>query len=304
MKTELDHLPANKRRDLDRIVRILFEEFEDALGEPTGPRKLGRILKVILFGSYATGGWVDEPYTKRGYQSDYDLLIIVNQKELTDRIEYWEKAADRLDREWSILHRLTAPVNFIVHTLQEVNDGLAHGRYFFMDIERDGIALYQVDNSELHKPRPKTPQQAYDMAKEYFDQWFGLAVSSRMGYQFFYDNKQFPDAAYNLQQACERLYYCILLVFTFYTPYSHNIKFLRTRAEKLSARLVEAWPRETRKQEAYFNKLKDAYVKARHSEHFKMSEEEFRFLAERVEVLGTIVNELCEERLSELRAKL
>ncbi|WP_030539344.1 HEPN domain-containing protein [Sphingobium sp. DC-2] len=304
MKTELDHLPANKRRDLDRIVRILFEEFEDALGEPTGPRKLGRILKVILFGSYATGGWVDEPYTKRGYQSDYDLLIIVNQKELTDRIEYWEKAADRLDREWSILHRLTAPVNFIVHTLQEVNDGLAHGRYFFMDIARDGIALYQVDNSELHEPRPKTPQQAYDMAKAYFDQWFELAVSSRMGFQFFYDNKQFPDAAYNLQQACERLYYCVLLVYTFYTPYSHNLKFLRTRAEKISARLVEAWPRGTRKQEAYFNKLKDAYVKARHSEHFKMTEEEFAYLSERVEVLGTIVNELCQERLSELRAPL
>ena len=304
MKTELDHLPANKRRDLDRIVRILFEEFEDALGEPTGPRKLGRILKVILFGSYATGGWVDEPYTKRGYQSGYDLLIIVNQKELTDRIEYWEKAADRLDREWSILHRLTAPVNFIVHTLQEVNDGLAHGRYFFMDIARDGIALYQVDNSELHEPRPKTPQQAYDMAKAYFDQWFELAVSSRMGFQFFYDNKQFPDAAYNLQQACERLYYCVLLVYTFYTPYSHNLKFLRTRAEKISARLVEAWPRETRKQEAYFNKLKDAYVKARHSEHFKMTEEEFAYLSERVEVLGTIVNELCQERLSELRAPL
>lgn len=303
MKTELDHLPANKRRELDRVVQILFEEFEDAHGEPTGARKLGRILKIILYGSYATGRWVHEPHTKRGYRSDFDLLIIVNQKELTDQIEYWEKAAERLDRETMILNRLRTPVNFIVHTLQEVNDGLAHGRYFFMDIARDGIALYQVDNSELHKPKPKTPQQAYDMAKEYFDQWFDLAVSSRMGFQFFYDNKQFPDAAYNLQQACERLYYCVLLVYTFYTPYSHNIKFLRTRAETLSARLVDAWPRETRKHEAYFNKLKDAYVKARHSEHFKMTEEEFAFLSKRVEVLGTIVNELCQERLSELRAQ-
>ncbi|WP_150291052.1 HEPN domain-containing protein [Sphingobium estronivorans] len=304
MKTELDHLPVNKRRELDRVIQILFEEFEDALGQPTGPRKLGRILKIILYGSYATGRWVHEPHTERGYRSDFDLLIIVNQKELTDRAEYWEKAEEHLDRETMILNRLRTPVNFIVHTLQEVNDGLAHGRYFFMDIARDGIALYQVDNSELHEPRPKTPQQAYDMAKAYFDQWFDLAVSSRMGFQFFHDNKQFPDAAYNLQQACERLYYCVLLVYTFYTPYSHNIRFLRTRAEAISARLLDAWPRETRKQEAYFNKLKDAYVKARHSEHFKMTEEEFAFLSERVEVLGTIVNELCQERLSELRAQL
>ncbi len=217
MKTELDHLPVNKRRELDRVIRILFEEFEDALGQPTGPRKLGRILKIILYGSYATGRWVHEPHTERGYRSDFDLLIIVNQKELTDRAEYWEKAEERLDRETMILNRLRTPVNFIVHTLQEVNDGLAHGRYFFMDIARDGIALYQVDNSELHEPKPKTPQQAYDMAKGYFDQWFGLAISSRLGFQFFYDNKQFPDAAYNLQQACERLYYCVLLVYTFYS---------------------------------------------------------------------------------------
>ena len=37
---------------------------------------------------------------------------------------------------------LHTPVNFIVHTLQAVNDGLARGRYFFMDIARDGISLY------------------------------------------------------------------------------------------------------------------------------------------------------------------
>ena len=304
MKTELDHLPANKRRELDRVVQIIFEEFEDAHGEPTGPRKLGRILKIILYGSYATGRWVHEPHTKRGYRSDFDLLIIVNQKELTDQVAYWDKAAERLDRETMILNRLRTPVNFIVHTLQEVNDGLAHGRYFFMDIARDGIALYQVDDSELHEPMPKTPQQAYDMAQEYFDEWFGLAVSARMGFQFFYDNKLLADAGYNLQQACERLYYCVLLVHTFYTPYSHNIKFLRTRAETLSARLVDAWPRQTRKQEAMFNKLKDAYVKTKRARHFIITEDEFKFLSERVEVLGTIVNDLCQNRLSELRAQL
>lgn len=304
MKTDIDHLPANKRRELDRVVQILFEEFEDALGEPTGPRKLGRINKIILYGSYATGRWVHEPHTERGYRSDYDLLVIVNQRELTDWLKYWDKAAERLDREFMILNRLRAPVNFIVHTLQEVNDALAHGRYFFMEIAKDGIALYQSDNSELHKPKPKTPQQAYDMAQEYFDQWFNLAVSSRMGFQFFYDSKQYPDAAYNLQQSCERLYYCLLLVFTFYTPYSHNLKFLRSLAERHSPRLVEVWPRETRKIEGYFLKLKDAYVKARHSDHFQMTEEEFSYLSERVELLGTVVNELCQEKLEELRSKL
>lgn len=304
MNTDLDHLPANKRRELDRVVQILFEEFEDALGEPTGPRKLGRILKIILYGSYATGRWVHEPHTERGYRSDFDLLVIVNQKELTDWLKYWDKAAERIDRETMILNRLRTPVNFIVHTLQEVNDGLAHGRYFFMDIAKDGIALYQSDNSELHKPKPKTPQQAYDMAQGYFDQWFNLAVASRMGFQFFYGNKQLSHAAYNLQQTCEQLYYSVLLVFTFYTPYSHNLKYLRSLAERISPRLIDVWPREVRKVEARFLKLKDAYVKARHSDQFMMTEEEFSYLSERVEHLGTVVNQLCQEKLAELRTRL
>jgi len=304
MKTDLDHLPAGKRTELDRVVQILFEEFEDAHGQPTGDRKMGRILKIILYGSYATGRWVHEPHTERGYRSDFDLLIIVNQKELTDRIDYWDKAEDRINIETMILNRLRTPVNFIVHTLQEVNDALAHGRYFFMDIARDGIALYQIDDSELQKPRPKTPEQAYEMAKAYYDQWFELAISSRKLYQYSHENGQFPDAAYNLQQACERLYYCFLLVFTFYTPYSHNIKFLRQLAERISPRLFEAWPRESRKFEGRFNKLKDAYVKARHSDHFKMSQEEFQYLSERVEILGAIVNELCLAKLEEMKAAI
>ena len=37
----------------------------------------------------------------------------------------------------TITKTLRTPVNFIVHTLHEVNDGLAHGRFFFMDVAHD-----------------------------------------------------------------------------------------------------------------------------------------------------------------------
>ena len=54
MKTSLDHLPLRKQRELARIVEVLHEEFEDALKEGMADfEKLGRILKIILFGSYA-----------------------------------------------------------------------------------------------------------------------------------------------------------------------------------------------------------------------------------------------------------
>ncbi len=81
------------------MAQILFEEFAQATSLSTSAwKRKGRILKVILYGSYARGGWVDEPHTAKGYQSDYDLLIIVNDKRLTDRAAFWSKAEERLIR--------------------------------------------------------------------------------------------------------------------------------------------------------------------------------------------------------------
>jgi predicted nucleotidyltransferase/HEPN domain-containing protein len=264
MRTDLDHLPAAKQRELERVVQILFEEFADAHANATGKRKQGRILKVILYGSYARGGWVDEPHTAKGYQSDYDLLVIVNQNELTDRATYWYRAEERLIREMTITKALRTPVNFIVHTLQEVNDALAHGRFFFMDIARDGIALYESDDTPLHQPKPKTPADALAMAHEYFDEWFPSAASYMKGVEFYRSEGDPKKAAFLLHQTVESLYHCVLLVTTFYTPHVHNIAFLRTQADKLDRRLLQVSPRETRAERARFEKLKDAYVKARY----------------------------------------
>jgi predicted nucleotidyltransferase len=82
MRSDLDLLPPAKQRELERVVQIIFEEFEDALllSSTTSGRKKGRIQKIILYGSYARGTWVDEPHTANGYQSDYDLLV--SQQEL------------------------------------------------------------------------------------------------------------------------------------------------------------------------------------------------------------------------------
>lgn len=304
MKTSLDHLPAHKQREIERVVQILFEEFEDNFALASHEwKKKGRILKVVLYGSYARGGWVDEPHTAKGYKSDYDLLIIVSDKRLTDRAKYWSKLDDRLNREYGLTGTLKTPVNFIVHSLQEVNDGLAHGRYFFMDVAQDGIALYQSDDTELHTPKPKTPKQALKMAQEYFEEWLPAANGRVKLAKYAINEGIFKHAAFEYHQAVEGLYNCALLVCTFYAPHVHNLGFLRTQAERLDLRLVYAWPRETRKERAMFEKLKEAYVKARYSRHYLISEEELIWLGERVEELGRAVHEICLEQLAALRAK-
>lgn len=301
MRTDLDHLPAAKQRELERILQILFEEFEEARALATQDwKKKGRIFKIILYGSYARGGWVDEPHTAKGYQSDFDLLIIVNDPRLTDRVEYWAKAEERLNRELAITKTLRTPVNFIVHTLHEVNDGLAHGRFFFMDVARDGIALYQSEDSELPEPKPKTPAQALALAKEYYEEWMPAAADFKDSADHLIGKGRYKRSTFLLHQATESLYHCVLLVCTFYTPHVHNLGFLRTQAERIDRRLTYVWPMDTRRDRAMFEKLKDAYVKARYSKHYRISAEELAWLGACVEELGRVVQEVCLERIEML----
>jgi predicted nucleotidyltransferase/HEPN domain-containing protein len=279
MRTDLDHLPAAKRRELERVVQILFEEFADATAIATSDwKKQARILKVILYGSYARGGWVDEPHTAKGYQSDFDLLIIVNHHKLTDRVEFWSGAEDRLNRELAITKTLRTPVNFIVHSLHEVNDGLSQGRYFFMDIAREGVAIYQSDDSELVQPKPQTPTQALDLAREYFEEWLPSANDFLDGYRDAKERGKLKKAVFDLHQAAERYYHCVLLVCTFYTPHIHNLGFLRTQAERIDMRLFDVWPRGAKRERAMFQKLKEAYIKARYSKNFRINEDELTWL--------------------------
>ena len=143
MKNDIDHLPAAQQDELALATRILMDEFTVAISRATQPwKKNGKVRKIVLFGSYARGDWVDEP--ENGYQSDYDLLIIVSHEDLTEIADYWYVAEDKILRDAAIAR----PVNIIVHTLEEVNRGLKRGEYFWVDIARDGVVLYDLPGSE------------------------------------------------------------------------------------------------------------------------------------------------------------
>src|SRR3546814_18785166 len=126
---------------------------------------------------------------------------------------------------------LNTPVNVIVDSVQQGNDELAQGRVCFVEVAKDGSALYEADDRELRTPKPKTPEQALAAATEYFEEWMPLATSSQKIYLFCLSQREHRDAAVNLHQATERPYACLLLHLTFYTPSNHNIPFLRSLSE-------------------------------------------------------------------------
>src|SRR3954465_7805358 len=142
MKTIVEDLPAGKQRELEFVVDLVHKGFALATQRRTMPSlRGGRLLKIILFGSYARGDWVEDPVGR--YFSDYDLLVLVDREELTDVPEFWAGTEERLLEELASGAALRTPVSLIYHSLNDVNDKLRLGRYFFIDIVRDGILLFQ-----------------------------------------------------------------------------------------------------------------------------------------------------------------
>lgn len=295
MRTGLDHLPQSKQRELGHVVRVLIEEFEaaHALGTLRW-KKAGRVFKIVLYGSYARGDWVDDPVG--GYQSDYDILIVVNDERLTE-FEFWSAAEDRLMRDVLITKVLTAPVNFIVHSLSDVNRQLEKGRPFFIDIVEQGVALYEAEGFPFAQPRELPPEEARIEAQKHFNEWFPSA-EQRLDLAMVALTKGYlKPAAFDFHQATERFYHCLLLVTRLYSPKSHRLRFLRSQAELVAPELAAAWPRADRFSRRCFELIREAYVNARYSPNYEITETELRWVGERVTELQALVKAACEERL-------
>jgi predicted nucleotidyltransferase/HEPN domain-containing protein len=296
MKTDLDHLPDRKRHDLERVVQIIFAEFEDARALSTQKwKREGRIAQIILYGSYARGNWIEDH--EGGYYSDYDVLVIVNDERLADP-EYWHRAQDHLMREWSIAKRISAPVGMVVHSMADVNGQLSRSRPFFMDVVREGVVLYSLEEQHFEMPKPLDTAVAFSEAEQNYTRWFSMADRSlstfrlqrSQGDDVYWRNK----AVFELHQAVEQLYHCNLLTLTLYSPKSHNLEFLRNKAEDIARDLIPVWPRDTKFARRCFELLQQAYVKARYSPHYNVRAVELDWLGDRAKMLQEITKEVCE----------
>jgi uncharacterized protein len=298
MKTDLSHLPRLRQRQLEYVRRVLLEEFEKKTERGTQPwTRNGRILKIILFGSFARGDWVDD--RRSGYLSDFDILVVVNHPRLTETVDYWEEAEDRLLRR-NLANPRFPETTFILHDHADVNDQITLGRPFFLDIMRDGIVLYEAPGFPLATPGELPPDVAGTEASRNFDYWLPRVESAIATAGFCMGRGSLNDAAFSCHQAAERAYHCVLLTFALYSPKSHNIRFLRGQAEGYAPALRDAWPLSNRIARRRFELIKRAYIDARYSPHYRITEEELTWSIARLEHLSALVRSACTQHLAAL----
>lgn len=149
LKSSLGHLPEEKQNELKEIVSFVTEG--------------ASVDMIILFGSYARGDWVEDRYVENGttyeYKSDYDLLFVMEDEEKAHRAKY----ARRLKRKISNNTGIYTAINVICHGIGYLNSEIEDCNYFFTDILKEGILLYDSQKYELSTP--KRLKTAYEKRK-------------------------------------------------------------------------------------------------------------------------------------------
>jgi predicted nucleotidyltransferase/HEPN domain-containing protein len=284
MKTGISHLPERKRNDLERAVDLIRESV---------PAEM-----IILFGSHARGDWVDDRYSEGHilyeYRSDYDILVVVERPEdAKESSANWSALEDRLHRavRW-------ADANVIVHDVGFVNDRLSERRYFFSDIKKEGVLLYDSGRFRLEEPGELGDAERKLIAEGDFEKWFKSADSFLIDFGNALDRDDYKIAAFYLHQATERFYTAFLLVHTGYKPKLHNIEKLGRLAAAHEPKLLRAFPRATPVEKERFKLLKRAYVDARYRDDYTITREDLEWLAGRVRELRSAIEASCRERIA------
>ena len=288
MKTTLPKNSLVIKERLDAIVQEILAAARD------------QVAMIILFGSYAKGTWVQDWYVEGhitySYESDLDILVVTKSPKYRGLkgASFESDLTKRLERKGLRGKTFGAPwVTFVVEPIKYLNQQLEKSQYFFSDIKKEGVLLYDSGEFTLAEPKDLNSEERRQIAKDDFDQWFPRAIGFIKATNYMLQDNYLNLAAFQLHQATESFYSAILLVFTGYKPRLHDIEKLGSLASNYSDELLKIFPRDTKEQEERFILLKLAYTEARYNKNYKITEEQLVYLIKRVEKLKSITEEIC-----------
>ncbi|NOQ25373.1 MAG: HEPN domain-containing protein, partial [Bacteroidales bacterium] len=283
MKTTLKHLPEIKLYELSIVKRTILEFCPD-------------IEMIILFGSFARGDWVEDKYQEDQisyeYKSDFDLLLIFNSEGQANSVSLKHKL-ETLIRDANVKTR----ISLILHTIQFVNNRITRGNFFFTNIKKEGIMLYNAKNHKLSKHKKLNNVERQKNAQEDFEHWFISATGFLETFRFYLKRGKFTQAVFLLHQATERYYHAIILGFIGYKPKTHDLEELGRYAKNLSPEFDKVFPKSTKEEKRLFELLQKAYVDARYKKDYTIEKNELEYLEQKVKLLKEMTKRICTEKI-------
>lgn len=277
----LSHLPAERVADLefirDKIVATHRVDF------------------IVLFGSYARGDYKEERGAEQGKKSDFDILVVTEDKERRKQV---------ISKLRNSFRDMEIPVQLVVEKITTVNHALEEHQYFYTDIKREGIELYNSGRYDFAAFKELSATQRREIAEDDYNYWYVQGKDFLEIAYFCTERNLLGKASFNLQQAVEMCYTAIEMVFSHYNPHEHNLQILRDRTLKFDARLKAAFLYDTEEEKALFDQLNFAYIggRYRNDEEFPVTQAKIDFWRKEVEVFLELTEMVCLERIGEFKA--
>ncbi|PUV21723.1 HEPN domain-containing protein [Sphingobacterium athyrii] len=287
---QLSYLPQHKQNELAEIVKVICDVADPA--------------KIILFGSHASDKWVEDEYEERGatysYISDYDILVVILGGDKDKEHDIASKIENRT-------LKYKNDVSPIVHSFNYVNKGLEMGQYFFRDIIKEGIVLFDSGEFIFSDAKPLSRGEEKEVALRSYEKWVNsgsrfLKITKNSLKVALEDGDPLNEIIFNLNQAAEKLYGGLLLVYTGYKPKTHKLKVYRKYSKHIDENLdqIFKYPIDDSEEYRLFDVLNKAYLDARYQDDYFIDPEDLKKLISKVDKLENIVVRLCEERISQL----
>ncbi|WP_455972574.1 HEPN domain-containing protein [Bacteroides congonensis] len=291
MKRSIKRLPKRTQEELAVLQELILAYFAN-------------VRMIILYGSYARGKYViwDETYDERGiityYQSDLDILVICDTGDAIKAERYArEIIVPRYDKLMEG-KRHPAPPSIIVETPAIINRAMRRKHYFFYEIIKDGILLYDDGTFQIGKPEKLPYREIKQYAEEEYAECFPLAEGFLKHGHLDKEEENYKLGSFELHQACERFYKTFTLVYSGIRPKSHELKVLGAMARNRSRGFANVFPTNTPEENKAFEKLCKAYIEARYNRLFTVSKEQYEYMLARTEVLREVTIRECAARLA------
>lgn len=296
MKRSIRRLPEQTQEELDYLLGLVRHYVKEA-------------NMVILYGSYARGTYVlwDERVEfgiHTSYQSDYDILVVVSNLNIliTEQI-LRHKVTDAYNRHFK--GRRHAVPSFIVENIKFLNEKLEKRQYFFTDLVRDGIMLFNDKKYRLAKPGSLDYRAIKEIAEYEYSLHYPDAVNLLKSVRlFFLENNDYRNAAFLLHQVAEKFYCAILLVCTNYRPKNHKLDTFQAMAKSISRELSYVFPQDTEQARESYDLLCRAYIEARYNKEYTISHDQLVYLVSRLEFFREVTSRLCLNKFSFYKNKI
>jgi len=285
MKKSLAHLPQAKADEVKLIAEKIRSLAQD-------------VQMVILFGSYARGDFKDGPHSQgRGRlfihkTSDYDILVLTEYEHTARDITLWDKVKQKLTQ-----CNLSAHVRIIARDIDFVNFKLTHGQYFFTEICKQGILIYDSANFKLARRKKLKPAEEKQIATDTLNEVFESAKRFYGYYEYAFKKCEYKEAAFMLHQATEFSYKTVLLIFGGECPQEHHLDILGDLSADYCPQLKGILPRETDEQKELFELLDYAYIGARYDREYKITKQQLEQLALCVKKLHKLTERICKDKI-------